>query len=95
MNSHRQVWRKLECLIRCSKCIFDALKESRSGYLVFYMYFICYYFVNLGAPASADEFLPVLIYVVLKANPPLIQSNLNFISRYALQYRIMRGESGI
>lgn len=77
MNSHRQVWKKLECLIHCSKCIFDALKESRSG-----------------APASADEFLPVLIYVVLKANPPLIQSNLNFISRYALSYRIMRGESG-
>ncbi|KAH7731620.1 Rab5 GDP/GTP exchange factor [Aphelenchoides avenae] len=77
MNSHRSVARKLECLIKCSTRIFEALKESRSG-----------------APASADEFLPVLIYVILKANPPLVQSNLNFISRFALPSRVLRGESG-
>jgi len=77
LNSHRLIEEKLDCLIRCSKKIFDALRESRSG-----------------VSASADDFLPALIYVILKANPPLIQSNMKFISRFALPYRIMRGESG-
>ncbi|CAJ0599952.1 unnamed protein product [Cylicocyclus nassatus] len=75
INSHRRNDEKLECLVRCSHKIFEALKES-------------------GAPTSADEFLPVLIYVLLKGNPPLIQSNVKFISRFALPTRIMSGESG-
>ncbi|VDO37783.1 unnamed protein product [Brugia timori] len=32
MNSHRGAAEKLQCLVRCSKMIFEALKESRSGW---------------------------------------------------------------
>lgn len=40
-------------------------------------------------PPGADEFLPVLIYVIIKANPPQLYSNLLFIQRYRHQSRLV------
>jgi hypothetical protein len=47
---------------------------------------------NVKSLATADDYLPAFIYIVLKANPTMVYSNINFISRYAFEKRVLQGE---
>nr|CAD1837554.1 unnamed protein product [Ananas comosus var. bracteatus] len=59
---------KLVCILNCCKVINNLLLNV--------------FIASDENPPGADEFLPVLIYVIIKANPPQLHSNLLYIQRY-------------
>ena len=69
---------KINCVTKCSKTIFQVLKVCNKN----------------EKPVSADDFFPSLVYIVLKANPARIQSNLNFVRRFANDNKLHMGEDG-
>jgi hypothetical protein len=68
MNAYKAPRDKLICILNCSKVIFSILNRGRS--------------VLDSETGSADHFLPILIYITLKANPPSIFSNLQYILKF-------------
>ena len=68
MNDYKAPRDKMVCLLNACKVIVRLLTEASE---------------DVGAtPPGADQFLPALIYVVLKANPPNLFSNLDYIDRF-------------
>lgn len=75
INIYKAPRDKLVCILSCCKVISNLLFNS-----------------SLDAnenPPGADEFLPVLIYVTIKANPPQLHSNLLYIQRYRRESRLV------
>ncbi|XP_062216134.1 vacuolar protein sorting-associated protein 9A-like [Phragmites australis] len=75
MNMYKAPRDKLACILNCCKVINNLLLNAS--------------IVSNENPPGADEFLPVLIYVTIKANPPQLHSNLLYIQRYRRQTRLV------
>lgn len=75
INIYKAPRDKLVCILSCCKVISNLLYNASVD-------------ANESAP-GADEFLPVLIYVTIKANPPQLHSNLLYIQRYRRESRLV------
>ncbi|KAL9995835.1 putative VPS9 domain, RABX5, catalytic core helical domain-containing protein [Helianthus debilis subsp. tardiflorus] len=75
INLYKAPRDKLVCILSCCKVISNLLFNASTD-------------ANESLP-GADEFLPVLIYVTIKANPPQLHSNLLYIQRYRRESRLV------
>lgn len=66
LNAARHPLGKVECLKDCSTAIFKALQRMHGDATV----------------SGADDFLPLLILVLIDANPPRLKSNLKYIQSF-------------
>lgn len=82
MNSRTSSIDKLECIVQCSKTIFELIQHGQPRG------------ANTTIPASADQFLPVLVFVVIQANPPMLPADVKFLTRFSNPRRLMSGETG-
>ncbi|KAB2023844.1 hypothetical protein ES319_D06G047500v1 [Gossypium barbadense] len=75
INMYKAPRDKLVCILNCCKVINNLLLNASIA--------------SNENPPGADDFLPVLIYVTIKANPPQLHSNLLYIQRYRRQSRLV------
>lgn len=68
INMYKAPRDKLACILNCCKVINNLLLNASIA--------------SNENPPGADEFIPVLIFVTIKANPPQLHSNLLYIQRY-------------
>eukprot|EP00271_Cylindrocystis_brebissonii_P021476 TRINITY_DN767_c0_g1_i1.p1 TRINITY_DN767_c0_g1~~TRINITY_DN767_c0_g1_i1.p1 ORF type:complete len:442 (+),score=86.85 TRINITY_DN767_c0_g1_i1:81-1406(+) len=80
MGSYKAPRDKLVCVLNCCRVInnllLNAAVMAAGG-------------DSDASPPGADEFLPVLIYVLLQANPPQLFSTIDYIQRYRHQTRLV------
>lgn len=75
INMYKAPRDKLVCILNCCRVINNLLLNVSIS--------------SNANPPGADEFLPVLIFVTIKANPPQLHSNLVYIQRYRRQTRLV------
>ncbi|CAI8595793.1 unnamed protein product [Vicia faba] len=74
MNAFKAPQEKLSSIMNCCTVINNLLLNAA---------------MSEHVPAGADDFLPVLIYVTIKANPPMLHSNLKFTKLYRRQTKLI------
>lgn len=75
INTYKAPRDKLVCTLNCCRVINNLLLNMSMA--------------TNDNPPGADDFLPVLIYVTIKANPPQLHSNLLYIQQYRRQSRLV------
>ncbi|XP_021300005.1 vacuolar protein sorting-associated protein 9A-like isoform X3 [Herrania umbratica] len=75
INAFKAPREKLLCIMNCCRVINNLLLNASIS--------------EDHVPGGADDFLPVLIYVTIKANPPQLHSNLKFIQLYRRQSKLI------
>ncbi|KAJ2650995.1 hypothetical protein IWW40_002014 [Coemansia sp. RSA 1250] len=78
MNNFKSPRDKAICILNCCTVIYALLRNAQT---------------DGSEDIGADRFLPLLIYVVIAANPPRLVSNVQYINRFRSPER-MQGESG-
>lgn len=79
IDSKRSLKEKFTCIVSAAGYIYKMLQSAPSA---------------KKQAAGADELLPALVYVVLRANPPRLSTNLKLLSRFSVPSRRETGESG-
>jgi hypothetical protein len=81
IDNYKAPMDKLICILNACRVINDVLKRTwaEGG--------------ESHRPLSADDFLPLLIYTLLKANPPRMHSNLEFVAAYRHPTRLVAEEA--
>ena len=97
MNSFKSPRRKLNCILKCCQIIYSIISTSKSISTSTNSSNSSQLSSNSSTqlsssssstsnssptPIGADEFLPLLIYVIIRSNPPALISNIEYISRF-------------
>jgi len=69
MDAYKSPCDKLTCVVNTCHVINDVLKRTQAE-------------LGTSRPLSADDFLPLLIYAIIKANPPRLHSNAEFVAAF-------------
>nr|CAD1818155.1 unnamed protein product [Ananas comosus var. bracteatus] len=75
INAFKAPREKLLCIMNCCQVINNLLLNVSM--------------TTNSAPAGADEFLPILIYVTIKANPPQLHSNLKYVQLFRRREKLV------
>jgi len=69
MSQYKAPGDKLICVVNAAHIINDVLKRGQAA-------------VGGQRPLSADDFLPLLIFAIMRANPPQLHSNAEFLAAF-------------